>query len=171
MLYRPNYCCNCGERIERSEWRVWDSRRFCPLCETEYKGHDLFTRAIVGIGVVLGIFGFSSILKPVEFQTQSGSQHRQILAPPPQEQVKRPSQLRPNLPADQESKVEAVPTPIHETPTRLAGTNSGQTAAAKKSSQEPVYFCGVTTKKGTPCSRRVKTKGKPCWQHAAAILE
>jgi hypothetical protein len=31
-------------------------------------------------------------------------------------------------------------------------------------SDEPVYFCGAMTKKGKPCSRRVKTKGR-CWQH------
>ena len=29
---------------------------------------------------------------------------------------------------------------------------------------EPVYFCGAQTKKGTPCSRRVKGGGR-CWQH------
>lgn len=33
------------------------------------------------------------------------------------------------------------------------------------SSSEAVYFCGATTRKGTACTRRVKTKGH-CWQHA-----
>ena len=31
---------------------------------------------------------------------------------------------------------------------------------------EAVYFCGAATKKGTPCSRRVKRPGERCWQHA-----
>ncbi|MFL6469071.1 MAG: DUF5763 domain-containing protein [Pyrinomonadaceae bacterium] len=35
----------------------------------------------------------------------------------------------------------------------------------KTTSDETVYFCGAITKKGTPCTRRVKTKGF-CWQHA-----
>jgi hypothetical protein len=31
--------------------------------------------------------------------------------------------------------------------------------------QTQAYFCGAVTKKGTPCSRRVKAPGR-CWQHA-----
>lgn len=36
---------------------------------------------------------------------------------------------------------------------------------------EPVYFCGAQTKKGTPCTRKVKGGGR-CWQHTGlpAIL-
>jgi len=30
--------------------------------------------------------------------------------------------------------------------------------------EETVYFCGAPTKKGTPCSRRVRGGGR-CWQH------
>ena len=29
---------------------------------------------------------------------------------------------------------------------------------------EKIYFCGAMTKKGTPCSRKVKGGGR-CWQH------
>jgi hypothetical protein len=37
--------------------------------------------------------------------------------------------------------------------------------------KEPVYWCGAQTKKGTPCSRKVKGGGR-CWQHEgqAAML-
>jgi hypothetical protein len=31
--------------------------------------------------------------------------------------------------------------------------------------EEPVYFCGAQTKKGNPCTRKVKGGGR-CWQHA-----
>ncbi|MEO6588559.1 MAG: hypothetical protein ABIP06_04450 [Pyrinomonadaceae bacterium] len=36
---------------------------------------------------------------------------------------------------------------------------------------EKVYYCGAATKKGTPCSRKVKGGGR-CWQHTGqeAIL-
>jgi hypothetical protein len=27
------------------------------------------------------------------------------------------------------------------------------------------YFCGYPTKKGTPCSRKVREKGARCYQH------
>ncbi len=170
MLYRPNYCCNCGERFERPEWSVWHSRRLCPLCETEYKGHDLFTRVVVGAGVILGIFGFSSILKPAEVNPSGVVEGRQFASPVRQKQDAGPPVA--------ESSPRSIKQDI-ETPTAAsagnsvpsAAANNGQTTAVRKSSEEPAYFCGVTTKKGTPCSRRVKTKGKPCWQHTATMLE
>jgi hypothetical protein len=34
----------------------------------------------------------------------------------------------------------------------------------RDSSTEAVYYCGALTKKGTPCTRRVKSPGR-CWQH------
>ena len=30
--YRPNFCCECGEKIVRLRWRVWTSRKFCDRC-------------------------------------------------------------------------------------------------------------------------------------------
>jgi len=30
--YRPNFCCECGDKIVRLRWRVWTSRKFCDRC-------------------------------------------------------------------------------------------------------------------------------------------
>jgi hypothetical protein len=30
--YRPNFCCECGDKIVRLRWRPWTSRRFCDNC-------------------------------------------------------------------------------------------------------------------------------------------
>jgi len=30
--YRPNFCCECGEKIVRLRWRLWTSRKFCDNC-------------------------------------------------------------------------------------------------------------------------------------------
>ncbi|HET8782548.1 MAG TPA: hypothetical protein VFM63_09020 [Pyrinomonadaceae bacterium] len=30
--YRPNFCCECGEKIVRLRWRLWTSRKFCDRC-------------------------------------------------------------------------------------------------------------------------------------------
>jgi hypothetical protein len=30
--YRPNFCCECGNKIVRLRWFVWTSRRFCDQC-------------------------------------------------------------------------------------------------------------------------------------------
>ena len=42
---------------------------------------------------------------------------------------------------------------------KTTGSDIKQNAAS-----ETVYFCGAQTKKGTPCTRRVKGGGR-CWQH------
>jgi hypothetical protein len=49
-------------------------------------------------------------------------------------------------------------------------TVSLPTGAATKSvgatkETDAVYYCGAATKKGAPCSRRVKHAGERCWQH------
>src|SRR5262245_18894700 len=63
MLFRPSFCANCGEKIERTEWRIWTSRRFCQVCETEFKGQDLIPRAVVFVGVFAGVLGVGGYLK------------------------------------------------------------------------------------------------------------
>lgn len=43
--------------------------------------------------------------------------------------------------------------------------SASATKRAERMSEPPaLYFCGAITKKGTPCSRRVKSPGR-CWQH------
>ena len=30
--YRPNFCCECGQKIVRLRWFLWTSRKFCDKC-------------------------------------------------------------------------------------------------------------------------------------------
>ena len=30
--YRPNFCCECGQKIVRLRWWLWTSRKFCDQC-------------------------------------------------------------------------------------------------------------------------------------------
>lgn len=164
MLYKPKFCCNCGEKIERTNWTLFASRRFCVVCETQYKGHDLLPRAIVGLGILAGLFGVSAY-----FQKGNNIKISQLKSTAAVKEVdkyalKEGSSIPARLP---ESGGKNVPT---------RNQNSGQFAAngsapalpeierRKITSAEPVYFCGARTKKGTPCSRRLKAKGR-CWQH------
>ena len=61
-MYRPNFCADCGERVERRRWRVWTSRRFCVKCERRL-GRGRFARAallcalLVAVGFALGRAG------------------------------------------------------------------------------------------------------------------
>jgi hypothetical protein len=153
MLFRPAFCCNCGEKIVRDEWRIWTSRRFCALCETEFKGIDLIPKVIVGLGLLLAISGMVGYVggpsPPVTSETAFKSQKLSAGV--------KPAPLSSNSavsPTANSAQTATVKPEINEQPQR-----------EKRTSDETVYFCGAITKKGTPCTRRVKTKGF-CWQHA-----
>ena len=160
MFYRPAFCCNCGEKIQREEWRLWTSRRFCALCETEHKGIDLIPRAVVLIGLVLTVFGFGSYFRRSDVPAQDPQLIRSA----------RPvANLKPAA-VSLGTNGDAV-----DSNSRAVVSNSGlpgnqqiseQPKRERTTSEESVYYCGAITKKGTPCTRRVKTKGSFCWQHA-----
>lgn len=160
MLYKPKYCCHCGEQIERIEWFPWTSGRFCETCETAHKIYDWLPRGLAAVGVLFSIFGLGAYLKSGEVKPSVAIKENRAEAtksaesPTNQKTVAQTAanvqtllppangQTKPLLPA---SKLDPVPTA--EVP------------------KETVYFCGAETKKGTPCSRKVKGGGR-CWQHA-----
>ena len=63
-MYRPNFCAECGTRVERALWRVWTSRRFCPECERR-AGRRGMTAALAACTSLLAIgFGLGRALRP-----------------------------------------------------------------------------------------------------------
>ncbi|MBA3769678.1 MAG: hypothetical protein H0X08_04165 [Blastocatellia bacterium] len=149
MLFRPQFCSNCGEKIERTEWRLWTSRRFCDLCATDHRLTEFAP-------IVLAVFGIVAIIAGlVDFS--------------PGDAVKAPE-------ARAKSQVSSLATTPHperqETSSTTAKSIPAQTVAStpipgtgkEKSVATAVYFCGAETKKGTPCSRRVKGRVR-CFQH------
>lgn len=160
MLYQPRYCCHCGEKIERVEWFPWTSRRFCEVCETELKAYDWLPRILVGFGVLLSIFGLGSYLKSGNSDAPVAVRQTTSEAPKPSQispNQKTVSQLAANTGMQQPAPASVNIQPVPQTPR----AQKSQTEAAPV---EAVYFCGAQTKKGTPCSRRVKGGGR-CWQH------
>jgi hypothetical protein len=169
MLFRPSFCANCGERIERTDWHIWTSRRFCPVCESEYKGHDLIPRVVVVLGVLTGIFGFGSYLKSASGgpAIQAIKQPRTAREQPPVTAQETKNVLPPQ-PQNSNAGVSVSPPAIQNStvvPRTTAGSPA-QSQASKPSAatEEPVYYCGAETKKGTPCTRRVKGNNR-CFQH------
>lgn len=160
MFYRPAFCCNCGEKIQREEWRLWTSRRFCALCETEHKGIDLIPRAVVLIGLVLTVFGLGSYFRRASVPVDDPQLVRSV----------RPSaNLKPApLSSDPNGSATDPYSKAIVSNSALPGNEqiSEQPKRERTTSEESVYYCGAITKKGTPCTRRVKTKGSFCWQHA-----
>lgn len=160
MFFRPKFCANCGEKIERVEWGPLTSRRFCPVCESEFKGQDLIPRAIVGIGILTGVFGVGSYLK-------SGAAAENRLAKLQQPVAAAPGVAASNVSSDTAKATNSGPQPK----TVAALPTAAQASKTKPEMREPQYFCGAETKKGTPCSRRVKGNVR-CYQHLgmAAML-
>ena len=165
MLFRPSFCANCGEKIERAEWYVWTSRRFCQVCESEYKGHDLIPRFVVGFGVLAAVFGFGSYLRsgPAAESTVVRQPRRLAEQPaaPPQTAAKN------TLVTPENSNAPVLGQPEQRNLSSTPGTQIVPRVPVQRSKPdagEAYYYCGAATKKGTPCSRRVKGNVR-CFQH------
>jgi hypothetical protein len=57
--YRPNFCCQCGQKIVRLRWFLWTSRKFCDKCFHDFvKSHwlrpSLMLLVLFALGVVIG---------------------------------------------------------------------------------------------------------------------
>lgn len=163
MLYRPNFCCGCGERIERTDWKLWTSRRFCELCATEHTVGEFLPKAIVAIGVLIGIFGVGSYLQSRPSAGNTVAKKSLFERP-----VKPAISVEVNKQATNAATTQSQPSSPSATvaDTNLKTTQNMQRAEAPaRATTEAVYYCGAATKKGTPCSRRVKSPNTRCWQH------
>lgn len=160
MLYKPKYCCHCGEEIERIEWFPWTSRRFCEPCATENKIYDWLPSGLVFFGILLSIFGLGAYLSSEKKELPIAIKQKTTDAPKPSQNSanqKVVSQLSANAQNLLSPSVNNQTKPLSQIP-------KTQTIQTENAPKETAYFCGAQTKKGTPCSRRVKNGGR-CWQH------
>lgn len=163
MLFKPNFCCNCGVKIERAEWSVLTSRRFCEVCAVENKEHDWLPRAIVIAGLLMGVFGFGAYMGR---SGQSEATHLKVSENEPARKLAVGAKQQPGI---KDEDLPSPPVKRQDPAAEVGSPNRAEGVDALKSDQgasdsSPAYYCGAMTKKGKPCSRRVKTKGR-CWQH------
>lgn len=176
MNYKPKYCCQCGERVERTKWTILSSTRFCQVCATDFVAREWIPRIaflLISVFGVVELFGyFQTAEKPLK-----------ITAARSVEQNAETKRTLVNRSLNEKSAAEAPIVPVPQNaantdrqPPHQMAVSAKQTAPAENSknqsnAEESTYFCGAGTKKGTPCSRRVKGGGR-CWQHAGqpAIL-
>ncbi len=52
--YRPNFCCECGNKIVRLRWFVWTSRRFCDKCARTFAKSNWLRPTITIVVFFLG---------------------------------------------------------------------------------------------------------------------
>ncbi|MBA3440961.1 MAG: hypothetical protein H0T92_13935 [Pyrinomonadaceae bacterium] len=142
-MYRPNFCTGCGAPFERRRWRFWPCRSFCSVCAKEFRR----ARIILPLLASVALFGGGFL---------AGRANRS--APP--------------LLIIEQRKADAV-TADGNFQSGLQPVSAMPIKADERLSaaQETVYICGARTKRGTPCSRKVRGTGR-CWQHRgkAAML-
>lgn len=164
MLFRPSFCCNCGEKIERASWKLWTSRRFCELCETDFTLQEIIPKALVGLGVLVTVVGIGSYFRGEPNRSSSGvakSQERSVIPPTPQTVMSNSVAT----PQTNVSSVQTVAGNQMQGERTLAAVSPKQDSNWKEDSDGPVYFCGAATRKGTPCTRKVRGNVR-CWQHS-----
>jgi hypothetical protein len=152
-MYKPNFCSECGSRIERSRWHLWTSRRFCSDCAPRFRSSQLLLPVVAGamlfaIGLVAG---------------------RTARPTPPPLIVERGELPLLSTPATKDKgQTTGAETEMSETATApKAEPGYGPDGSATERPTDPnevVSICGARTQKGTPCQRRVRGTGR-CWQH------
>lgn len=164
MLYKPTFCCECGNKIERTNWKFWTSRRFCENCEADFRKEEWLPTAVLSlIALVGGLFGFGSYLKtPEKPLTLTSNRTASVSADKAQNK---------NTLNNANANSAKIVQPISVNSNQIAviksvpvAPNLIKAADLQNTAEDPVYFCGAQTKKGMPCSRKVKGGGR-CWQH------
>lgn len=171
MPYKPKYCCQCGEKVERDDWKFWTSRRFCQLCATEFGIHDWIPRIAFGIVALFALYGIRSYFQKPEKPPNLVSS--QFAAAKPDGETNKTKTVA-QVPSDAGVQNQSPPNNLNQpskSPTTSATTanlkinrSEARSIETAEQQQQRVYFCGAPTKKGTMCSRRVRNGGR-CWQH------
>lgn len=151
-MYQPNFCSECGSRIERVRWRPWTSRRFCAACAPRFRRAQFLLPIITGTALFVIGLAAGRAARP---------------APPPL--IVERGQL-PEVTAVQTGGGERIAGAENETNAATAPKAApiygpdGTATERPTDPNETVSLCGARTQKGTPCQRRVRGTGR-CWQH------
>jgi hypothetical protein len=176
MLFKPKFCCGCGEKIERLEWKLWTSRRFCELCATEYGFYEWVPRIVLAGGLFFGLWGASVFWQKAEKSLNVAALQVSGNAPLANTNLANQINSAP-LSANQTNSETAKANDANSAQAARNNLNNAQSALIKQNPPSTkqiafetetilsaTYFCGAQTKKGTPCSRRVKGNTR-CFQH------
>lgn len=149
-MYRPHFCAECGERVERMRWRFWHSRRFCPKCSRRFRKGQIASRLLASVCLfLLGLL-----------MGRAARVHA-----PPLIVERTEMQPLPSHAEEEQQAPEASPaSPRGATQPEQTYAPDGTRGERPTDPNEIVSICGARTKKGTPCQRRVRGTGR-CWQH------
>lgn len=163
VFYKPNFCCECGEKIEKENRKWWESRKFCDDCAAH--SSELKTRifksvfgAIVLIGIGFLVASSISEKKPPVVLTRNQA------AVSPQQSANTQTAQTTQQPINAQSAIKQTVQAPPKAQTQTLVPAPPQAAANLAQTTEISYYCGARTQKGTPCTRRVRGGGR-CWQH------
>lgn len=167
MFYRPNFCAECGIEIARARWHAWTSRRFCQVCAGRFRKRTILaasgiTSALIIIGFAVGHFtNTTPETPPLVLNTRATSD-------PTLAALRVGSNDRNDLKNDDTAPDQTARDAVNDgSATGARNVNTGASSGDPNRMTDPeevVSMCGARTKKGTPCSRRVRGYGR-CWQH------
>ncbi|MBI3949393.1 MAG: hypothetical protein HY314_02935 [Acidobacteria bacterium] len=159
-MYKPRYCRECGQRIERERWRSWHSTGLCNRCAPRFHLNWLGrTSALIILGVVIG-FVLGSWDAARQYAPAA------VLEIEPQAAVflpglgSRQGQEKESPSAQSRSENTSPPNDLKSSPDQ----SPAKAVSRSKSKAAEVGICGAPTKSGKPCRRRVRGGGR-CWQH------
>lgn len=161
-MYKPNFCVECGERIARVRWHLWTSRRFCFACAPRFR------RRRLAISVLASALIIAAITAGVRVALRASPPplvlFRPADAPAASDAAARAggSSSAPSVPPSSREP-NSADTIIAPASAPVAGPD-GTSTERPTDPGEIVSMCGARTKKGTPCTRRVRGTGR-CWQH------
>lgn len=160
MLYRPSFCCHCGEKIDAIDWNIFSSRRFCDVCKQENKGFELLGKLAVAGALLLPLSVAGSFI-----------QSRPVISP---ETISAARSIKPNVPLEPNRQVRSPRGPetignnaidhALPVPEKVVTKTANEKENPKNRYAGQIFYCGAATKKGTACTRKVKVRGY-CWQH------
>ncbi len=162
LFFRPNFCANCGEKIERIDWTLWSSRRFCDLCSTDFMFHEYAPRIIVGIALVAIVSSAGAFFSGSSLDGTNGS--KGLASQKSTSTVANSAGVKIVEPENVNRVVPEIERSVTAPKTLAAIPPTRPPMVEKTGSTETAYFCGAETKKGTACSRRVKGNNR-CYQH------
>lgn len=157
-MYKPNFCSDCGSKVERARWRLWTTRRFCADCAPRFRKAQILLPALAGAALFgLGLAA-GRLARPAPPALVVERNELPVVSVPLTKGEERTSSTGANT---------GAPTPAHEPVYGPDGTATERPTDPA----EIVSICGARTQKGTPCQRRVRGTGR-CWQHRgmAAII-
>jgi hypothetical protein len=151
-MYKPNFCSDCGSRIERASWHLWTSRRFCPDCAPRFRRTQFLLPVIAG--ATLFCIGLAA-----------GRAARSLPPPLIVERGQLAAVSAPSTTGEERADGATTKMNMASVPKAEPAYGPDGTATERPTDlNETVSLCGARTQKGTPCQRRVRGTGR-CWQH------